>query len=122
MLGSALKHGTSRTALEQQIMTRTPLRIIGMRATEGKVHLKETQIREKVKTGEFPAPVKPSASGRAIGFVESEVDAYIAKRIEARDQGLDRPSEKELARRELAREGLRNSQLRRRKQRKQAAE
>ena len=43
--------------------------------TEDKVGLKEFQIREKIAEGTFPKPVKSSASGRAIGFIESEIDA-----------------------------------------------
>ena len=46
-----------------------------------------TQIRQKVSEGTFPKPVKLSASGRAIGFIEDEIDAYIDERIAERERG-----------------------------------
>jgi prophage regulatory protein len=74
--------------------------------TEAKVGLKETQIRQKVLEGTFPKPVKLSASGRAIGFIEDEIDAYIDERIAERERGYV-PSASELARIEASREGRR---------------
>jgi predicted DNA-binding transcriptional regulator AlpA len=95
------------------------LRIIGYRETENRVHLKQTQIREKIAAGEFPQPVKPSASGRAVGFLEHEVDAYILTRVAARDQGLDRPSKKEQARREIAGSAMREANRKKHARRKE---
>ena len=81
-------------------------RILRMAETEAKVGLKETQIRQKVSEGTFPKPVKLSASGRAIGFIEDEIDAYIDERIAERERGYV-PSASELARIEASREGRR---------------
>jgi prophage regulatory protein len=83
-------------------------RILRMAETEAKVGLKETQIRQKIAEGTFPKPVKLSASGRAIGFIEDEIDAYIDERIAERERGYV-PSASELARIEASREGRRKA-------------
>jgi predicted DNA-binding transcriptional regulator AlpA len=79
-----------------------------MAATEDKVGLKESQIREKVARGEFPKPVRLSASGRAVGFLEHELEEYLDERIAERDRGYV-PSTSELARIEASREGRRKA-------------
>lgn len=83
-----------------------PRRILRMPATMDKVGLKESQIREKVACGEFPKPVRLSASGRAIGFLEHEIEEYLDDLIAARERGYV-PSASELARIEASREGRR---------------
>ena len=85
-----------------------PRRILRMPATMDKVGLKESQIREKVACGEFPKPVRLSASGRAIGFLEHEIEEYLDELIAARERGY-RPSAAELARIEASREGRRKA-------------
>jgi prophage regulatory protein len=40
-------------------------------------------IRELVSRGEFPAPIK--LGEQSVGFIETEVDAWIAARIRERD-------------------------------------
>jgi prophage regulatory protein len=48
-----------------------------------------TRLYAEIQSGKFPAPVKINAdpSSRASGWIEEEVEAYIARRIEAsRDQ------------------------------------
>lgn len=86
--------------------TSFPRRILRMPATMDKVGLKESQIREKVACGEFPKPVRLSASGRAIGFLEHEIEEYLDDLIAARERGYV-PSASELARIEASREGRR---------------
>ena len=85
-----------------------PRRILRMPAVEDRVALKESQIREKIAEGTFPKPVKLSASGRAIGFIEDEIDAYIDERLAERERGYV-PSASELARIEASREGRRKA-------------
>ena len=38
---------------------------------------------------DFPKPVRLSASGRAIGFLEHEIEAYLDELIAARERGYD---------------------------------
>jgi prophage regulatory protein len=85
-----------------------PRRVLRMPATEEKVGLRESQIREKVAAGEFPKPIKLSASGRAVGFLEHELEEYLDARIADRDQGYT-PRAAEQARIEAAREGRRRA-------------
>ena len=72
------------------------------------VGLRESQIREKITAGEFPKPIRLSSSGRAIGFLEHELEEYLDARIRERDQGYT-PRAAELARIEAAREGRRRA-------------
>ena len=85
-----------------------PRRVLRMGATEEKVGLKKSQIREKVAAGEFPKPIKLSASGRAVGFLEHELEEYLDARIADRDQGYT-PSVAEQARIKAARDGRRRA-------------
>ena len=45
---------------------------------------KRTTIYEMIKAGNFPAPVH--LGPRAVAWVESEVEAWMQERIDARDQ------------------------------------
>lgn len=85
-----------------------PRRVLRMAATMDMVGLRESQIREKVAAGEFPKPIRLSASGRAVGFLEHELEAYLDERIAERDRGYV-PSASELARIEASREGRRKA-------------
>jgi prophage regulatory protein len=44
-------------------------------------------LYEKMASGQFPRPIKLDPEGRAVGWLEPEVDAYQAARIAARDSG-----------------------------------
>jgi prophage regulatory protein len=52
-------------------------------AVQDKTGLRETQIDELEKKGNFPKRVQ--ISSRAVGWVEDEVDEWIHARIRARD-------------------------------------
>jgi prophage regulatory protein len=54
--------------------------------TEKGIRFSKQWIWRLVKAGQFPAPVKIGASTN--GFVESEIDAWIAARIHERDAAL----------------------------------
>jgi prophage regulatory protein len=84
-----------------------------MAATMDMVGLRESQIREKVTAGEFPKPIRLSTSGRAIGFLEHEIEQYLDARIRERDRGYT-PSAAERKRIEAAAEGRRRARERRR--------
>ena len=57
---------------------------------ERRTGLKSTQLDEKEKHDDFPKRVQISA--RAVGWVESEIDAWIHERIRARDTDPKRKS------------------------------
>lgn len=82
-----------------------------MAAAMDMVGLKKSQIREKVAAGEFPKPIRLSTSGRAIGFLEHELEQYIDQRIRERDQGYV-PSAAEQRRIEAAAEGRQRARAR----------
>lgn len=63
--------------------TTTSSRVLRLKATENKVGLKRDSIYRLAKIGKFPKPVK--ISERATGWLEHELDEYIAARAAARD-------------------------------------
>jgi prophage regulatory protein len=58
------------------------IKMIRIRAVLAKVGLGRTALYDRVRCGEFPRPV--SLGGRAVAWVEAEVEAYLAGRIAAR--------------------------------------
>jgi len=63
--------------------TTPALRFIRRPKVEEKTGYHRTAIYEKIGKGEFPKPYPLSNTGRAVAWLESEVDAWIAARIEA---------------------------------------
>lgn len=54
-----------------------------------KVGLCKQQLQLLINAGEFPGPIKlGGADSRAVGWVESEVDAWIEQKIAERDAAL----------------------------------
>lgn len=56
-------------------------RILRLPQVQDKTGYKHTAIYEMVKAGSFPAPI--SLGARAVGWIESEIDEWIDRRIEA---------------------------------------
>jgi prophage regulatory protein len=61
-------------------------RLLTRSEVEARVGLKRSAIYERMAAGVFPRPV-PDELSRAVRWVESEIDAYVAARIEARNMG-----------------------------------
>jgi prophage regulatory protein len=69
-------------AATPQSLTAAPAeRLLRLPAVLDRVGLGKSSIYQKVDAGEFPAPVKLSPSGRAVGWPESVITAYIAGRV-----------------------------------------
>jgi predicted DNA-binding transcriptional regulator AlpA len=62
-------------------------RILRRPVVEATVGLGYTQIDAAEKRGEFPRRVKITPTGRAVGWLESEVKQYVADRAAARAKG-----------------------------------
>lgn len=58
-------------------------RILRMPDVEQRVGLKRSQIQNLERDGLFPSKIKITENGRASGYVESEVDEWIAARVKA---------------------------------------
>jgi len=54
--------------------------IIRIKTVEARTGLRKTTIYDYVRAGKFPPPVR--IGNRATGFIESEVNDWIAKQIE----------------------------------------
>jgi predicted DNA-binding transcriptional regulator AlpA len=63
------------------------MRILRPRDTEAKVGLCDRELRDLEREGLFPKrfPINPSGKGRAVGHLESEVDAWIEARAAPRE-------------------------------------
>lgn len=54
--------------------------VIRLPEVEKRTGYKRTTIYQKIKNNEFPAPIKMGI--RAVGWLESEIDAWLQSRIE----------------------------------------
>ena len=59
--------------------------ILRRRDVEARTGLSRSTIYAKIAQGCFPRPVK--LGERAVGFIASEIDAWLSKRVAARDEG-----------------------------------
>jgi prophage regulatory protein len=59
------------------------VRIILIDEVKARTGLGRSSIYEKLKTGELPKPVKRGTRG--VGWIDKEIDAYVAARIAERD-------------------------------------
>jgi prophage regulatory protein len=64
-------------------------RIIRLPAVRQKVGKCSSGIYQGVKDGTFPAPIKLSELGRAVGWLEGEIDDWIDQRIKASRSEVD---------------------------------
>lgn len=75
--------------MSNEIETNAPtsLRVLRPQETSARVQLCDRQLRELEAKGLFPKrfPLNPSGSGRAVGHLESEVDAWIKARAASRE-------------------------------------
>ena len=58
-----------------------PERIIRMKAVKARYGLSRSTLYNRIATGEFPRPV--ALGPRSVGWIESEIDSWIAVRINA---------------------------------------
>lgn len=63
------------------------MRVIRPQETEAKTGFCDRQLRELEAQGLFPKrfPLNPNGKGRAVGHLESEVDAWIKSRADSRE-------------------------------------
>ena len=77
----SLFYGPVRPKILELNMTKTP-EIKRRPEVEAKTGLSRSTIYEKMKNGTFPKPIK--LGPRAVGWLETEVDAWISERISQR--------------------------------------
>ena len=63
------------------------MQILRPKDTEARVGLCDRELRNLEREGQFPKrfPLNPSGKGRAVGHLESEVDAWIKARAASRE-------------------------------------
>jgi prophage regulatory protein len=64
-------------------MEQRPQAILRRPQVIARTGLKRTAIQDRINAGDFPRPV--SLGARAVGWLESEVDAWIASRAAQRE-------------------------------------
>lgn len=65
------------------VTTKNPARILRAPDVFAKVRLGRTAVYGQIKAGKFPRPI--ALSPTAVGWLESEVDAWISARVAERD-------------------------------------
>jgi prophage regulatory protein len=60
--------------------TQTALAILRRPQVQARIGLSRSTLYDRIRAGTFPAPV--SLGGKAVGWVESEVDAWLTAQIE----------------------------------------
>jgi len=61
-------------------VTEQPLSILRRKAVEARCGLSRSTLYDYIRAGRFPAPVR--VGSRAVGWVATEVDAWLATQIE----------------------------------------
>ncbi len=64
------------------------MNVIKLTAVEQKTALKRTQIYQKIAAGEFPKQIR--LGPKAVGWLESEINSWIAARVAERDGAVRR--------------------------------
>lgn len=62
-----------------------PMRVIRPRETAQRVNLSLATLYRRAKDGTFPRPIR--LGGNSSGWIENEVDGWIAARVAERDAG-----------------------------------
>lgn len=57
-------------------------KLIKLKAVKEKTALSTSTIYRGIERGSFPAPIRLTTNGRAVAWLESEVDKWIEQRIE----------------------------------------
>ena len=78
------KQNSNRTSREFSRILRWP-------QVHNKVGLCRSHVHQLVSKGQFPAPIKLTPNGRASGWIEPEIDAWVEQRIE--DSRINIPRE-----------------------------
>lgn len=68
-----------------------PLVILRRPEVEARTGLACSTIYDGIKAGTFPAPIQ--LGPKAVGWVESEINAWLAARVAARDAARNAPGE-----------------------------
>ena len=63
------------------------LSILRRKQVEKRTGLSRSTIYLRIQVGTFPKPV--NLGGRAVGWLENEIEAWLAARIECRDNGQE---------------------------------
>lgn len=63
--------------------TEKPSALIRRSEVEARTGLARATIYSMVRAGKFPAPIPLTESGRAVGWIESDIDAYLQRCINA---------------------------------------
>lgn len=80
--------GVNRIYLELTMAEQTNAapRIIRREEVKHRTGLPFSSLYERVKAGTFPVPIRLGVGAKAAGWVEAEVDAWIAEQINNRDR------------------------------------
>lgn len=64
--------------------SRSGVVILRLKQVQRKTSLSRSAIYEKISLGDFPAPIRLGV-GRAVGWIESEIDGWLMAKVAERD-------------------------------------
>lgn len=64
--------------------TKAALTIMRRRQVEARTGLSRSSIYARIKDGAFPAPISLGDDARAVGWIEAEIDNWIALQVSKR--------------------------------------
>jgi prophage regulatory protein len=72
------------------------MRLLRCESVTAKTGLERSAIYQRMQRGEFPKQVR--LGPKSVGWLESEIDAWIAERVRQRDERCGRKSQVDLVR------------------------
>lgn len=73
----------------KQTAQHQPPRLLRLPEVKSRIGLRTTQIYEYMERGDFPKSVKPCPSGRAIAWLEFEINEWILARAAERQTAAE---------------------------------
>ncbi|KGQ20661.1 Excisionase family DNA binding domain-containing protein [Lysobacter dokdonensis DS-58] len=64
-----------------------PVHFLRKREVCARVGLSNSELHRRIAAGDFPAPIKLGDRCRAVGFSSAEIEAWMAARVAARNEG-----------------------------------
>jgi len=79
VMGFGMSRRRSTWSVNMNSMSQEPILIMRRREVERRTGLSRSTIYERIRTGAFPAPI--SLGGKSVGWIEHEVNHWLAERI-----------------------------------------
>lgn len=90
---NGLQEGLDKLPLFANLHTQQSLKVLRLPEVIARVGLKRASLYQRIQTGAFPKPIP--LGPRAVGWLEHEIDSWLAGRLRMRKAGLGKESVKD---------------------------